>query len=81
VKELGLADAVGVSNFNEARVRKAAKVLEARGTCLSSNQVQYSLLYRKPETNGVMEACRRVGRGRRAEGRTLRALVGPSVIS
>lgn len=24
-------------------------------------QVQYSLLYRKPETNGVMEACKEAG--------------------
>lgn len=40
------------SNFNAQRVGNAAKVLKGRGTCLSSNQVQYSLLYRKPETNG-----------------------------
>ena len=33
-------------------------LLQGRGTCLSSNQVQYSLLYRAPETNGVMEACK-----------------------
>jgi aryl-alcohol dehydrogenase-like predicted oxidoreductase len=58
VAEQGLAQAVGVSNFKPERVRKAAAYLESRGTCLSSNQVQYSLLYRKPETNGVMEACR-----------------------
>jgi hypothetical protein len=41
-----------VSNFNAERVRNAAKVLKGRGTVLSSNQVQYSLLYRKPEQNG-----------------------------
>lgn len=61
VAEQGLAQAVGVSNFKPERVRKAAAYLESRGTCLSSNQVQYSLLYRKPETNGVMEACRETG--------------------
>lgn len=59
--DLGLTSAVGVSNFNSSRVRNAAAVLEARGTCLSSNQVQYSLLYREPERNGVLEACREVG--------------------
>ncbi len=48
----GLTKAVGVSNFNAQRVGNAAKVLKGRGTVLSSNQVQYSLLYRKPETNG-----------------------------
>lgn len=59
--EQGLCKAVGVSNFNAERVRKAAKFLESRGTCLSSNQVQYSLIYRAPETNGVLEACRENG--------------------
>jgi aryl-alcohol dehydrogenase-like predicted oxidoreductase len=58
VWEQGLATAVGVSNFKADRVRKTARFLEGRGTCLASNQVQYSLLYRKPEQNGVMEACR-----------------------
>lgn len=28
---------------------------------LASNQVQYSLIYRAPETNGVLEACREHG--------------------
>lgn len=42
-------------------MRAAAKALKARGTSLSSNQVQYSLLYRKPEANGVLEACRENG--------------------
>lgn len=54
----GMCDALGVSNFNEQRVRKAAKYFESKGTCLASNQVQYSLLYREPERNGVLEACR-----------------------
>ncbi|PSC75376.1 Aldo keto reductase [Micractinium conductrix] len=61
VHEQGLAQAVGSSNFNADRVRKAAKFLKGRGTCLSSNQVQYSLLYRAPEQNGVLEACRENG--------------------
>ncbi len=29
--------------------------------CLPPPQVQYSLLYRAPETNGVLEACRESG--------------------
>ncbi|KAG7671812.1 hypothetical protein Ndes2526B_g07281 [Nannochloris sp. 'desiccata'] len=57
-REQGLCDAVGVSNFNAARVNKAAKFFEGRGSCLASNQVQYSLLYREPEKTGVMEACK-----------------------
>lgn len=59
--ELGLARAVGVSNFNAERTSAAARMLEGRGTCLSSNQVHYSLLYREPERNGVLEACREHG--------------------
>ncbi|CAD7700092.1 unnamed protein product [Ostreobium quekettii] len=57
----GLTKAVGVSNFNNERVRSAHKALAARGVPLASNQVQYSLLYRNPETNGVLEACRELG--------------------
>ncbi|KAK9818029.1 hypothetical protein WJX72_005932 [[Myrmecia] bisecta] len=59
--QLGLAKAVGVSNFNAGRVRKAASILQERGVPLASNQVQYSLLYRAPETNGVAAACRESG--------------------
>jgi len=53
--------AVGVSNFNASRVREAAKFFEGNGACLSSNQVQYSLLYREPERNGVLDACKEHG--------------------
>jgi len=59
--ESGKTEAVGVSNFNARRVREAARYFEGKGGCLSSNQVQYSLLYREPERNGVMEACREYG--------------------
>jgi hypothetical protein len=52
---------VGVSNFNASRVRGAAQRLGAAGVPLASNQVQYSLLYRAPERNGVLEACRENG--------------------
>jgi aryl-alcohol dehydrogenase-like predicted oxidoreductase len=61
VAEAGIARAVGASNFNARRVREAADALERRGLSLSSNQVQYSLLYRAPESNGVLEACRERG--------------------
>ncbi len=35
--------------------------LAARGIPLASNQVEYSLLHRQPETNGVLDACRELG--------------------
>jgi hypothetical protein len=54
--ELGLADAVGVSNFSAARVRGAARALEARGTCLASNQVwNFCVLGRPVEAENILE--------------------------
>jgi len=61
VHEQSLADAIGVSNFNESRVREGAKRLELAGVPMASNQIQYSLLYRKPEVTGVLEACKEFG--------------------
>jgi len=60
--EQGLCRAVGVSNFNAERVRRAAKKFEERGVPFASNQIQYSLAYRTPETDtGVMDACKECG--------------------
>lgn len=35
--------------------------LQDQGVALASNQVQYSLLYRAPERNGVIQACKDTG--------------------
>ena len=59
--EAGQVGAVGVSNYSADQMRLAARVLADRGVPLASNQVQYSLLHRQPETNGVIEACRELG--------------------
>ena len=59
--EAGKVQAVGVSNYSAEQLRSAAAVLGERGIALASNQVQYSLLHRQPETNGVLEACRELG--------------------
>ncbi len=53
--------AVGVSNYSAAQMRLAHKALADRGIPLASNQVQYSLLHRRPETNGVLETCSELG--------------------
>lgn len=58
VVEAGLARAVGVSNFNVDQTRRAHAVLAKRGVPLASNQVEYSLLQRRPEHNGLLAACR-----------------------
>jgi aryl-alcohol dehydrogenase-like predicted oxidoreductase len=59
--ESGKVKTVGVSNYSAAQMRQAHDVLAARGVPLASNQVEYSLLHRHPETNGVLEACRELG--------------------
>jgi aryl-alcohol dehydrogenase-like predicted oxidoreductase len=41
-------------------MRQAADVLARYGMPLAANQVQYSLLHREPETDGVLDACRRM---------------------
>lgn len=60
-KEQGLCEAVGVSNFNAERLRRSHQRLALRGVPLASNQIQYSLLYREPERNGVLDACKELG--------------------
>ena len=49
---------VGVSNYGAGRMRRAARLLAGYGVPLVSNQVNYSLLNRAPEINGVLAACR-----------------------
>ena len=59
--EAGKIRAVGVSNYSAGQMRTAHAALEKRGIPLASNQVEYSLLHRQPEINGVLEACRELG--------------------
>ena len=53
--------AVGVSNYSASQLRIAHAALARRGVPLASNQVEYSLLHRAPEVNGVLDACRELG--------------------
>jgi aryl-alcohol dehydrogenase-like predicted oxidoreductase len=59
--QAGKIRAVGVSNYTAAQMRTAYDTLARRGIPLASNQVQYSLLHRQPETNGVLDTCRELG--------------------
>ena len=54
----GRARAVGVSNFNADKLRRIADHLDRAGVPLAANQVNYSLLKRAPDVNGVLDACR-----------------------
>ena len=57
VKE-GKVRHVGVSNYNVDQMQRAHDRLASHGIKLASNQVEYSLFQRAPETNGVLQACR-----------------------
>lgn len=52
---------VGVSNYSAPQMRRAHRELAKRGIPLASNQVNYSLVQRAPERNGVLRACRELG--------------------
>jgi aryl-alcohol dehydrogenase-like predicted oxidoreductase len=53
----GKARSIGVSNFNTALLRRAHTYLARQNIPLASNQIGYNLLYRHPETNGMLAAC------------------------
>ena len=53
--------AVGVSNFKEARMRRAHAALAKRGIPLASNQVRYSLVDRRIESDGTLAAAKELG--------------------
>lgn len=59
--EAGKIRTVGVSNYSAEQMREAHMALAKRGIPLASNQVEYSLLHRHPESNGVLDACRELG--------------------
>jgi aryl-alcohol dehydrogenase-like predicted oxidoreductase len=52
---------VGVSNFGADRMRRFADRLSQAGIPLAANEVHFSLAARKPESNGVLAACREIG--------------------
>jgi len=59
--EAGKVKAVGVSNYSAEQMCLAHAELAKRGIPLASNQVEYSLLHRQPEKNGILDACRELG--------------------
>lgn len=61
VLDEGLVKTVGVSNYSAEQMKLAADVLTKRGHGLASNQVEYSLVSRSPEVDGVLDACRETG--------------------
>jgi aryl-alcohol dehydrogenase-like predicted oxidoreductase len=59
--EAGRIRAIGVSNFTTRQMEAAHHELAKFGIPLASNEIQINLLHRKIETNGMLEAARRLG--------------------
>ncbi len=52
---------IGVSNFSAQQMKRAWETLDKKGISLASNQVQYNLLNRRIESNGIMEMAKKQG--------------------
>jgi aryl-alcohol dehydrogenase-like predicted oxidoreductase len=60
-KHLGLTRAVGVSNYNKNQMQRAYTVLSKYDIPLASNQVEYHLLDRRIEKNGLLARSQELG--------------------
>jgi aryl-alcohol dehydrogenase-like predicted oxidoreductase len=59
--QAGRIGAVGVSNYSAEQMQEAHNILSKRGIPLAVNQVRYSLLNRKIETQGIYKTARDLG--------------------
>ncbi|MBY9001518.1 MAG: aldo/keto reductase [Candidatus Heimdallarchaeota archaeon] len=57
----GHIKSIGISNFSAKQMIKAHDILSEKGLVLASNQVNYSLIKRKIERNGVLDAAKELG--------------------
>lgn len=57
----GRIRAIGVSNYAESQMRQAHRILAQRDIPLAVNQMQYSLLHRNIERDGVLAAAKELG--------------------
>ena len=56
-----LIKAIGVSNFSAKKMENSWKTLQKSGIPLATNQMRYSLLDRRIESNGVMDLAKKLG--------------------
>jgi len=61
VGKQGLVKAVGVSNYNEDEIKRTHAICSKNGIALVTNQIEFSLLRRFPETNGLLKTCKDLG--------------------
>ena len=59
--QAGLTQNVGISNYNLDQMERALKGLAKYHIPLASNQVEYNLLERKIERNGMLDRCKQTG--------------------
>jgi len=59
--QAGLVEAVGVSNYSAGETRSIHEQLRQRGLRLATNQIEFSLLRRVPETGGLLTTCSELG--------------------
>lgn len=59
--QAGKIRSIGVSNYSADQMRQAEAILSKRDIPLAVNQVQYSLLHRKIESNGVWQTAQDLG--------------------
>ena len=57
----GLIKAIGVSNYSVKETRSIDAALRKRGLRLATNQIEFSLLRKRPEKVGLLECCRELG--------------------
>lgn len=61
MKQAGLIDNIGISNCDLSEMKRVQDVLAKAGLTLASNQMEYHLLDRKIEKNGLFEECKKTG--------------------
>lgn len=59
--QAGLTREVGVSNYDRLLTQRAYDALAREGIALASNQVEYSLVNRKIEKDGLLKQCQELG--------------------
>ena len=60
-RDEGLLRAIGVSNYSAKEMRAIDGELRKRGARLATNQIEFSLLRRAPESGGLIAACKELG--------------------
>jgi len=53
----GLVETVGVSNYGEKELRRFHGMMADRGVPLMFNEIEFSLLHRSAEPNGLLKCC------------------------